>query len=302
MRGNFGAHQPHGMRAKQERALLFLAVSIAFAIVLILVGLLNFKTTAAVQTEEVPIVQPLAANVGTVTLYTPMDTVRAGMSLAEVQWKEVYWPRNQVPDGAIRDKAQFNKMYARIDIPAGTAVQTTHVTEAKMSFELPLTPGNRAVSIEVDDITGLEGHAGPGTRVDVVLTHHVEGKLTSQVIVQNARVISYGGDTRSVAEKRMLLDKSHSRRSSKTLTLDVAPQDALKITTARQLGRLSLMMRAPEDLSAAPSVEVNENLISDTSQLANQDGKQGVCNSGVIKMGGQEYVVGCDGKIVSQVQ
>lgn len=298
MRGNFGVHKPQ--KARHERALLLLAVSIAFAIVLILVGLLNFRTTAAVEDHSFA-PKKLTASVGTVTLYTPHNLVRAGTSLGTVQWKEVFWPRNQVPNGAVQELSQLKKMYARIDIPYGTALQTLHMTEAQSTFELPLTPGNRAVSIEVDDITGLEGHAGPGTRVDVVLTHHVEGQLTSQVLVQNARVISMGGDTRSATEKRMLLDKTVATRSSKTLTLDVASQDALKITTGRQLGRLSLMMRAPEDLEAVQRTEVDENLISDESQLSNGSGDSKPCKSGIIKMGGEEYVVGCDGNIQSPV-
>jgi pilus assembly protein CpaB len=162
---------------------------------------------------------------------------------------------------------------------------------------LALTPRNRAVSIEVDETSGLEGHALPGTKVDIVLTFTEGGQLTSKVIVQNARVLSYGGDTSTAADRSAVASDMRVRRTSRTITLDVTPKDALQITTARQLGRLSLIMRSNDDDLGSPALEVDEGSIAQNKQERRNTNS---CKSGRMRMGNREYVVDCDGSI-SQV-
>lgn len=296
-KGQFG-HALTDPVVRRRQRILFAAVGVLTFILLTAIGVVvssKDKRSAASSPDSMG---ALASNLGTIALYTPGELIRPGVKMSEAKFKEEYWPRNKVPEGAVTNLDEVKHMYSRIEIPAGTPVQMIHLMEAKGTFDLPLTPGNRAVTIEVDDITGLEGHAGPGTRVDVVLTHHVEGRLTSQVIVQNARVISYGGSTKTAEEKKfMLTTQGGARTSARTMTLDVPAEEALKVTTARQLGRLSLMMRAPEDTGAAPSTEVDETSISDDSQISKSTGPGGKCNRGTMRIGGEEFVVGCEGDI-----
>lgn len=275
---------------------LFISLMVIFFVIL------NFRSADAKSTQQ-PMASSIQTNqaaLGTVNLLTPERKVSSGSALSEVVFKEVLWPRNQIPEGAIYDAAELRGMYAKMDLQPGVPIQRTQVTREPAYATLPLTPGNRAVAIPVDETAGIEGHALPGTRVDVILTYNEEGRLTSKVIVQNARVLSYGGDVTPISGRGAEARAIAGRRTSSTITLDVSAKDALALQTARQLGRLSLVMRAPDDVVSPSVVELNSTDIdgSKKDRAGRGVGSSGRgCSKGRIKSGGREYIVDCDGSI-----
>jgi|GEM_PF-1114928 len=284
----------------RDRVTFIAAVGLAVSLLVIVTLALSFGSVDAKEVGQpaLPnVAQSGPAPVGSVTLLTPEKRVASGSDLSGVVFKEVFWPRNQVPDGAIQDRNELRGMYAKMELQPGLPMQRLMLTKEPALATLPLTPGNRAVAIPVDDTAGIEGHALPGTRVDVILTYHEEGNLTSKVLVQNARVLSYGGDMtpgyqRGAAERL-------GKRTSPTITLDVSPKDALALQTARQLGRLSLVMRSADDEKSPAVIEQNQNDIngSGTGNRGSKTGKGTGCSRGRIKMEGKEFVVDCDGSI-----
>jgi len=300
MNTKFGRYTPAlSNRSNDRDRLLFIAAAgLAFSLLIILVIVFNFRSDANARTAATPeVAPPVAANLGTISLLTPERAVRAGTKLNEVRFKEVLWPRNQVPEEAVRDMSEVQNMYAKSDLSPGIPLQRSHLSREGFMSSLALTPRNRAVSIEVDETSGLEGHALPGTKVDIILTFTEGGQLTSKVIVQNARVLSYGGDTSTAADRSAVASDLRVRRTSRTITLDVTPKDALQITTARQLGRLSLIMRSNDDDLGSPVLELDEGAIAHNKQERRNTNS---CKSGRMRMGNREYVVDCDGSI-SQV-
>ena len=122
----------------------------------------------------------------------------------------------------------------------------------------------------------------------------VENNLTSKVIVQNARVLSYGGDAKLATDR--VFERGRSVvKAGNTVTLEASPGDSLKIQTAKQLGNISLLMRAPEDESASPTLEVNRNQI-DGGSASKRSAKKD-CTRGVMRIEGKEYIIDCDGSI-----
>lgn len=300
MNTKFGRYTPalSNRSSDRERLLFIAAAGLAFSLLVVLVIVFNFRSDANARTAATQqAAQPVAATLGTIALLTPDRAVRAGSRLNDVRFKEVLWPRNQVPEEAVRDLSELQNMYAKIDLTPGVPLQRAHLSREGLISSLQLTPRNRAVSIEVDETSGLEGHALPGTKVDVVLTFTEGGQLTSKVIVQNARVLSYGGDTSTAADRSAAATDVRVRRTSRTITLDVTPKDALQITTARQLGRLSLIMRSSDDDFGSPVLELDEGAIAQNKQERKNTNS---CKSGRMRMGNREYVVDCDGSI-SQV-
>ncbi|MFM1849066.1 MAG: hypothetical protein RL417_2540 [Pseudomonadota bacterium] len=294
MSTKFGRYTPAigGKSNDRERLLFIAAIGLAFSLLVILIVVFNFRNDANARTDINPEVAQPVANLGTVALLTPERAVRAGAKLSEVRFKEVLWPRSQVPDEAVRDISELQNLYAKTELSPGVPLQRSHLSREGLMNSLALTPRNRAVSIEVDETSGLEGHALPGTKVDVVLTFQENGQLISKVIVQNARVLSYGGDTSTLPDRSDLAGEMRSRRMSRTITLDVSPKDALQITTARQLGRLSLIMRSADDDIGSPVTEVDQ---ADLAHNKPQARARSSCKSGRIKVGGEEFMLDCDG-------
>jgi pilus assembly protein CpaB len=294
MGNGFGRNKMVGRGSDRDKLMLIATAGLAVSLLIITVLVLNFRTSASATQDRSDDVQAVApAAIGTVSLLTPERTVRAGTPLKEVKFKEVFWPRNQVPEGAVRDVAEFANHFAKIDLEPNVPVRKTDITTEPMSVSLPLTPGMRAVSIDVDATSGLEGHALPGTRVDVVLTYHEDGKLTSKVICQNARVLSYGGDV-TPGTRRSPVEKA-SAALSRTMTLEVSTEDALKIQTARQMGRISLIMRASDDVQASAVTDMSAAKVGGGEDARPTHGNG--CTRGKMRMAGREYIIDCDGRI-----
>jgi pilus assembly protein CpaB len=290
-------------RGYRERLIVVLGGGALLAIVLVVALVMTLRTHenkashqedtfASYEAEEQGIDETLS-----IALLAPEVEVAQGTKLADVRLKTVTWPKNQVPEGAVTDLGELANLYAKIKLPAGLPIQRKHTAteqEQPRFNTIPLTPGNRAVSIEVDDTSGLEGHALPGSRVDVVLTHTQNGNLTSSIIVQNARVLSYGGDT---TPGSVIVKERRPSRVMRTITLDVATQDALKIQTARQMGRLSLMLRSEEDEGAATTTQFTGQDLQQDKGAKKAAPPQNACARGKMRIGGKDYMLGCDGSM-----
>jgi pilus assembly protein CpaB len=117
-----------------------------------------------------------------------------------------------------------------------------------------LTPGRRATSVGVDAVSGTAGLIWPGDHVDLILTEEVADpkvpgarRIAAETVLKDVRVIAIdqqlvqGGNQAAGAEP-----------ASRTVTLEVTPEDAEKVNVAARLGKLSLAVR-PVD--AAPSAD-----------------------------------------------
>jgi pilus assembly protein CpaB len=301
MNSQFGRHNVGlgraggGRNPERDRKLFMAAAILAMSLLLVLAVVFKFKVSSASQQQDSSAAnQQAESDLATVTLLTPERPVPAGTRLDAAKYRTMYWPRNQVPEGAIRDLAEVQDKYARVDLPAGSPIERGQLTDKPALSVLPVTKGNRAVTIDIDAVTAIEYHVIPGTWVDVVLTHYVGRDVRSKVIVQKARVISLGGVT----------DQSQSSNTggtrdlrSKTVTLDVAPQDALAITAAKQLGKLSLLLRDQADDKPMPIDEIDSAKVTETERDSNKQNKQANCVGGRIRIEGKEFVVACDGTI-----
>ena len=284
-------------KSEREKFLFIAAAGAALAVMIIFILVTSLKSGGGTVVASKDDPNKIAAlNQNSVFLLAPEAEVPAGTKLSEVRFKKVEWPKMQMPEGAFSDAAEVANLFAKVKLAAGIPMQKMNTTTQEQMPQIAtiaLTPGNRAVSIEVDDTSGLEGHALPGTHVDIVLTYSQSGNLVSNIIVQNARVLSYGGDTTPGSS---IVKEKRPTHTSRTMTLDVATQDALKIQTARQMGRLSLIMRAPDDDAASSSTQFTGQDIAQKSGTG-KNSQQNICSKGKIKMGGKEYIVGCDGSM-----
>lgn len=153
----------------------------------------------------------------------------------------------------------------RKDLPKGAFFKTSEVVDRAVlaplvSNELVLTaklaargggegmtaliePGMRAVSVQVNEISGVSGFIQPGTRVDVLFTRMFSnGDAATNTVLQNIKVIAYGKQLEPQS-------KVDVRDTSKTTvaTLLVTQQQAEKLALAIQRGRIQLVLRNPLD-------------------------------------------------------
>ena len=110
-----------------------------------------------------------------------------------------------------------------------------------------LAPGMRAITVPVSAKTGVGGFVFPGDRVDMLLTHTVAGEgtalKTTETILRNLRVLATDQSTESTTTP----DGKTVVRAFRTITLEVTPRIAEKISVAQTIGTLSLVLRSIAD-------------------------------------------------------
>jgi pilus assembly protein CpaB len=115
-----------------------------------------------------------------------------------------------------------------------------------------LQPGMRAVTVAVDATTGAAGLIWPGDRVDLILTQTIqEASLPLGHRVAAETVLS---DVRVIAIDQQLVqgaDSAQTDNQARTVTLEVTQEQAVSVSVATRLGRLSLSVRSADAPSAA---------------------------------------------------
>jgi len=148
------------------------------------------------------------------------------------------------PDSG-QDVSLFIGGIARSEIVRGEQILTSRVhTEdirATLSYRIP--ENMRAVSIPVNEVTGVAGYITPGDKVDVLLTIQDEeindGESTTYTLLQKVTVLAIGELPREVEDDEA--------RPVSTVTLEVDPEQAEVLAYANQHGSFHLALRSPAD-------------------------------------------------------
>lgn len=121
-----------------------------------------------------------------------------------------------------------------------------------------LAAGKRAVSIGVDNVSGLSGLIWPGDRIDLVLTQQIDDRdRPADRRVSGETVLT---DLRVVAVDQQLVQGGQSGQAvnantNRTITIEASPYDAERIAVAGRLGRLSIVVRSAVEEVPAPSLD-----------------------------------------------
>lgn len=124
-------------------------------------------------------------------------------------------------------------------------------TDERRQLASRLLPGRRALTIPVDDQSSISSMLNPNDNIDLILTYQKLGNVIAAPLMQNVRVLATG-DSLSV-NGGYAEDAGYSDGYS-TITLDLSIDDVSRVTTALELGRLSAVLRNPNDMSYTTNV------------------------------------------------
>ena len=181
----------------------------------------------------------IVAEFDTVMLPVPARPVPAGTKVEDIILKTVAFPRHQLPEGALTSVDRISGAVAATALPAHLPL-----FEANFSMASPGTnpvleripPGMRAMTIRVDATSAVEGWAGSGSVVDVLL---IEKDRTS-VIAEKVKILSA---ERSVSP----VEGASAPSVPSTVTVLVSQEQCLAINTAIPLGRIAFALRSNRD-------------------------------------------------------
>lgn len=216
----------------RTRILIITAVALVFAGVAS--GLLYWYITAElakyrIKTEEL---QPVVV---------ASSPIRIGTSIKDDQLKIVNMPKESVLPGYFTEKGSVVGRIAVRDIDPGEMILEEKLFPKQISTGIGIMSyivpqGHRAVTVAVNDVSGVAGFLNPKNRVDVVLTTVLPGSNEhfSKIILQNVPVLATG----KIIEK-----KEGEAKEYPTVTLDLTPDDAEKLVLAASRGTLQMLLR-----------------------------------------------------------
>lgn len=112
------------------------------------------------------------------------------------------------------------------------------------TFSARLGQGRRAVTVPVDEISSLSGMVEPGDLIDIVVSLKKDSKSFTFTLLQSVTVLATG--TKASPDDQ----DPGGRRTFTTITLDTTPDDAKRVIAAREVGRVTALLRAPNDASS----------------------------------------------------
>jgi pilus assembly protein CpaB len=118
------------------------------------------------------------------------------------------------------------------------------------TFSTQLAPGRRAVTVPVDEISSVSGMLEPGDLIDIVVSLHKERNNFTFTLLQSVPVLATGQQT---TVQKTAAGEAQEKTFS-TITLDTLPEDAKRVIAAREIGRVTALLRAPGDLTKVSAV------------------------------------------------
>ena len=193
----------------------------------------------------------------------PANTI---MDESLVQRRQV--PSTYMQPGALSDAEAVKGRVTSIPIPLGAQILNTYLQDsgrAALAFDVPR--GRRAVTIAVNDVTGIAGLARPGNFVDVLGTFSfgrptnyqggqlvfADEKTETRMLLQNLQVAAIEKERkrdRPIPRRYTTVEEAQERaqaeqeeaiaaqqRSVSTVTLMATPDEAQQLVLAQEVGR-----------------------------------------------------------------
>jgi pilus assembly protein CpaB len=216
------------------RILMVLVLALTAGGVLAL-GTYNYVQRSPVQAASLPTKQVVVAA-------ADMDI---GAEVRREDIRVIEWPANSLPANAIGNPEEVIGRGLVMPVIQNEPILPMKLASKDAGAGLPpvIPPGQRAVSVRVNEVIGVAGYVVPGTRVDVVATvspTQNQQDMTSKVILTDVAVLAAGTKIERDTEK----DKPVAVN---VVTLLVSPDESERLTLAANEGKIQLALRNPLD-------------------------------------------------------
>ena len=166
------------------------------------------------------------------------ENVEIGAPLTGKNLALADWPRANIPKGAFEQITDVEGRVAVTRLTAGQPILAAELAAPGSGAGLValLPEGARAISIRVDDVSGVSGFVLPNTFVDVISIETQGGREVATIILEMVRVLAIAQETQSEEGKAKVVN---------TVTLQLSPEEATKLALKVRQGSIHLTLRSP---------------------------------------------------------
>jgi pilus assembly protein CpaB len=167
-----------------------------------------------------------------------------GATIKKTDVKQVGVLEKDIPTGAIFSLDQVVGRVVLLPISKNEPLTTMRVSSmgGADAITSSIPAGYRAVSVPINDVSGVSGLVQPGSKVDVLFTRPGSmAEAITSTILQDVKVLAVG--------KSLFPNQAVDPKAPKmpVATLLVTPDDAQKLELAKNEGKISFSLRNPLD-------------------------------------------------------
>jgi pilus assembly protein CpaB len=166
--------------------------------------------------------------------------VNLGQRLAPEMLRQIDWPADSMPRGALHDGAKLVGRVLKTSV-----LRDEPLSEAKLApagtlggLSALISEGKRAITVRVNDVVGVAGFALPGNFVDIIVNTQSNDSAISKIVLERILVLAVAQEVGRDETKPRVVN---------AVTLEVTPQQAENLDLARSVGTLSLVLRNQVD-------------------------------------------------------
>lgn len=175
-------------------------------------------------------------------------------------------PAKYINERAVVDSKEVIGQIAKSDILPGEQILRDKLAKDKETSDglsYLIQPGKRAVTIAVNEVSGLAGLVKPGDRVDVLGTIDLQAAVGQEklsittMVIQNVDVLSIDQSTNPAGSSQ---DGKKTVTPAHTITLSVTPEQAQPLVLCSEKGSVRLTLRSATDqeIVTLPSIRMNQ--------------------------------------------
>ncbi len=215
-------------------------IPLAVAIVL---GLIAARMAMNVVSTQPDPKANVATNLTSIVVAT--GDVTPGSILTEQHLKLGKVESNDVPTGAFMSAQPLVGRVVKVALSPNQALLPSMLADngAGIGVATTLPEGMRAITVDINDVSGVAGFIQPTCRVDVVGTIQNEGKPLAKTVLENIMVLAVGSRTGAPTPP----EPGQPVEQARTVTLLCTPEQAEKLELATSSTRIRLVLRNGTD-------------------------------------------------------
>ncbi len=209
-----------------------------------------------------------------VEVFCAKHDIPRGELITEPMVSSFSMPPENVPEWAFTDKAMVVGRVTAVTTYAGEPFHSAAVLEDGALPGMHVPVGYRAVSIRIDENSGVNYHLEPGARVDIISISQTRTnggrELIARTILENIEVGAVGQRISAERVSNESGEDAQPKRSGpvRAVWLFVTPAGAQELSRAEQAGQVKVVLRSGTDRAIVrpPAAGVEEKT-ADASEL-----------------------------------
>jgi pilus assembly protein CpaB len=220
-----------------------------------------------------------------------------GTTLKEEHLRVVDFPKSSIPSGSYSSVDSVMNQTTKVFVVEGEPILASKLSSVGGGLSVRIPPDMRAMSLKVNEVTGVSGFVLPGDRVDAMVTiDNADGtsNAVTKTILQDLEVLASGVKTET---------KNNQNVTVQTVTVLIDPDGAEKMALAVDQGSVHLALRNPVDrkLTAGTSMDTRTVLgLTTQRKTASAPVRTVVTKKEPVPVESNTFTVIRDGKITKQ--